>query len=170
MFTNELIKWIIAFVLLTVVAIGGATVTGRVVAVDDELEMIKFDVEETGSTAHPDPNAFTSDLDSLRHMGQAETIRAIAGEAYKYADVYEYSSDLDALREKAVVSKANDFTTQLDHLRQTGQQATISSHLAGAVFDHTTDLDTLRAKAMAASLLDEHHPDVVSNDVKDAAP
>ena len=148
MFTNETSKWIIAFVLLAVVTIGGAMVTGRIVAAGDESVAAKVEViEETAATINPDPNAFTSALDSLRHMGQAEALRVATetrlSELFKHAGVYEYSSDVAALGEAADVNDANEFISQLDNLRQ--------MKVVGDANEFSSTLDRLRQKGQNVS-------------------
>ena len=173
MFTNETSKWTIAFILLAMVTIGGAMVTGRIVATGEESVTAKVEViEETAATIYPDPNAFTSTLDSLRYMGQTEALRAATesrlSEIFKNASVYEYSSDVAALGEVAGVSDANEFISQFDRLRETGQSPRLGSlSPAGEVFDYTSQLDTLRAKAAAVSLSDRSYTDKAISDANE---
>ena len=164
MFTNESTKWIVTFVLLAGVLLGGTMLTDKIVTADDELIELPISLNaDIATEAKPDPNTFTAQLDDLRQQGQQARINAAARQ------VFDHSSDLDTLREhSAYLARTNatlEFASQLDSLRAAGQLARITAP-TNPVSDHTSDLDALRAQAMRGS---QPTLDLVINNANDFA-
>jgi hypothetical protein len=139
MFTQKLIKWIMAVSLLTIVAFAAHRLPGVALASDPD-------------TVVTDANAHTSYLDSLREMGQAEA-RIIQARHARDVAVFDHSSYLDNLhalalmaRNQPVIATANDYVTHLDQLRGLN---TLSRSDTGA---HISSLDRLRQAGQQATL------------------
>lgn len=139
MFTYNSIKWIIGITLITVVALASYSFPGEALASDPD-------------TVTADANAYTTTLDSLREMGQAEA-RLIQARHARAVAVFDHAGYLDKLhaqsvlvRNQARIATANDYVTHLDQLRGLN---TLSHSDTGA---HISSLDRLRQAGQQATL------------------
>ena len=141
MVTLNSIKWMLIFSLMTVVALGSFNLTGGAQAAGGENEVA-------------DANAYISFLDTLRAMGQEQASVSAAQRARDKA-VFDHAGDLDALREKAVmttmankqptIANANGYISHLDQLRAL---SSFSPADAGA---YISFLDQLRQQGFNAA-------------------
>jgi hypothetical protein len=123
-------KWIRMLVLLMAIAFGGYLLPDLALAQGGDKQAPAESAVPEATTAM-DANTFISHLDRLREMGQVEARVATARRTGEQL-VYDHSSDLDLLRNKAAAASmpadtegmdTNMYITHLDNLRQLGFNA-----------------------------------------------